>query len=87
MVANTRAIALANGEKTYVGAPCSRGHEGERWVSTRNCIACEKRKRKPGQRLEDPAADPLWRNTYLALYAPGEFDRGGWRQVRHGGAE
>lgn len=36
----TREQARDAGFKRYLGAPCKRGHRGERYVSTNNCITC-----------------------------------------------
>lgn len=34
-------IVTARGAKTYnTGNPCPQGHVGERYVSSRNCVAC-----------------------------------------------
>jgi hypothetical protein len=35
-----RDIAIANGDKTYYGRPCHRGHDGKRVVKTHECYHC-----------------------------------------------
>lgn len=40
--AGTRQLARSNGAKAYIGKPCPYGHDGERYVSTGQCIECAK---------------------------------------------
>ena len=35
-----RAAAVANGERTYMGNPCQRGHTGLRYSRNRGCVEC-----------------------------------------------
>lgn len=35
-----RALAVMLGERQYIGAPCRKGHGGNRYVSTAACIDC-----------------------------------------------
>jgi hypothetical protein len=38
----TRQEAIAQGVKTYIGAPCrKRGHGGKRYVSDASCVECK----------------------------------------------
>ena len=37
-----RDAARANGERTYVGSRCKRGHDGLRYTGTTNCVACQR---------------------------------------------
>lgn len=36
----SRQTAIANGDKTYVGRPCPYGHDGTRYTSRGECVAC-----------------------------------------------
>lgn len=35
-----RAIAVTQGQRTYHGQPCAKGHGGERYTSGSQCVAC-----------------------------------------------
>lgn len=35
-----RAVARANGERTYPGQPCAQGHDGARYTSNGQCTSC-----------------------------------------------
>lgn len=42
MIVNSRSGARGFGLRTYHSKACPRGHEGERYVSTGNCVTCAK---------------------------------------------
>jgi hypothetical protein len=35
-----RRKAILRGEKTYLGEPCSKGHNGLRYTSSKSCVEC-----------------------------------------------
>lgn len=39
---HNRAAAIAAGESVYSGAPCRHNHDSPRYVSTRQCVACQR---------------------------------------------
>lgn len=45
-----RMLALLTGETFYAGAPCKRGHAGERYVSTNACRQCIAGQARPTRR-------------------------------------
>lgn len=49
-----RQQARAAGLKRYLGEPCLNGHRGLRYVTTRNCVDCE-RDRRATERLAERA--------------------------------
>jgi 5-methylcytosine-specific restriction endonuclease McrA len=40
IIRQARQGALARGEKTYIGKPCPKGHDGPRYATTGGCVAC-----------------------------------------------
>lgn len=43
MLQGNRAIAAAQGDRFYMGAPCAHGHDGRRYTSTGGCVECRKK--------------------------------------------
>lgn len=50
-----RAAAMAAGRKTYLGARCSRGHSGLRYVRQSVCVACARLHQKGRKAVNHPA--------------------------------
>jgi hypothetical protein len=40
-----------NPEKTYVGKPCKRGHDGLRWRASGACIECQRTYQRTAPRI------------------------------------
>lgn len=61
--AKARQTAKARGESTYLGQPCSKGHEGLRYTANRVCAAChaERNAAVPYDREKGAAWKRAWR--------------------------
>jgi hypothetical protein len=59
--------------KTYVGKPCSRCGAGERYVSSRHCVACQTKHLRRRLLREKAKGRARWR--VKSGWAPGEHDR------------
>ena len=46
-----RAEAIKLELKTYQGKPCKYGHNGQRYVSTSHCVACQCHPRRPEEEI------------------------------------
>lgn len=48
--------------ETYIGKSCKRGHSGERYLSSRNCVGCAKQNRELGnpEREKIRARQKIW---------------------------
>lgn len=56
MQQTARQAALATGQKTYLGAPCKRGHAGWRFTSTMGCRDCAAARRNTPEAKAEAAA-------------------------------
>ena len=54
-----RARARGAGEKRYIGHPCFKGHPGQRYTSTCQCVTCNNQQQR---------AQPAWRAAYQRYY-------------------
>lgn len=60
-------LARQNGDLTYIGRPCKKGHDGRRYTSGQHCVQCAaERDRNPKQPIQAQANSP-WGNGFAKL--------------------
>ncbi len=66
---HNRSKALANGDKTYMGKQCPKGHKGLRYTVYRNCVECSNTKEPTGE----PVGRPMLKEKKAAIEAGEDF--------------